>query len=353
MSRQTNTPTVVLAQPALVDRFTILGVLGEGAAAAVYRVQDRERAGQVMALKVLTNKAAFDENTMRRFTSEWKVCQHLNHPNIVRAYDFFEFGNTVAFTMEYVDGVDLFRLISSHRPSYQQVDMIFSNILNGLEELHRNKILHRDLKLENVLIGKNKEVKLADLGLMKSKGVGDLTRAGVLLGTVQYMPPEYIRSNRYDHRGDLYAVGLMLFEVLARERRMADVPSAQIIEQLIKTKFAVPFEKLVNIPSKYHLILDRALAYRPDRRYQSADEMRRGFSEELAEKTVASTPFGKGVKPVLKPKSTKRSIFTFRNLLLVLLLLIMLWSFLEWQGINTSKLLRELQIYLFSFVQRS
>lgn len=337
MSKQTNTPTVILAQPALVDRFTILGVLGEGAAAAVYRVQDRERAGQVMALKVLTNKSAFDENTIKRFNSEWKVCQKLDHPNIVRAYDFFEFGNTVAFTMEYVDGVDLFRLVNSHRPSFQQIDMIFEKILIGLEELHRNKILHRDLKLENVLVGKNKEVKLADLGLMKSKGAGDLTRAGVLLGTVQYMPPEYIKSNRYDHRGDLYAVGLMLFEVLTRERRMAEVPSAQIIEQLIRTKFALPMEKLIDAPAKYHRILDCVLAYRPERRYQSALEMRQAFSDEIPQRASAKEPFGKNAKPALK-SSSRRFGGILRQILLLILLAVMIWSFLQWQGIGMLEL---------------
>lgn len=346
MSKKDKTPTEILKQPALSDRFDILKVLGDGAAASVYLVQDRHRAGQVVALKVLTNKSAFDENTMRRFAAEWRVCQQLDHPNIIRAYDFFEFGKTVAFTMEYIDGVDLYQLISSHQPTYQQIDMIFIKILKGLSELHRHKVLHRDLKLENILIGKNKEVKLADLGLMKSKTMADLTRTGVLLGTVQYMPPEYIRSNRYDQRGDIYAVGLMLFEVLTRERRMASVPSAQIIERLIKTKFTVPFEKLFNVPPKYHLILDKALALKPAARFQSAEEMLEAFQEETGKKTTPDRPLARGRKPALK----KRRL-TVRSVLLILILTIMAWSFCEWQGITMAELLN-LAISFFPIAER-
>lgn len=278
MNLQESTSTRILkSKPALADRFEVIEVVGEGASGAVYRVIDRMQGGKEVALKILLNNAAFDENTLSRFVAELRILEKIQHPNIVEAYDLIELGDTIAFTMEYVPGSDLGDLFRSRRIKHEEIDPIFRQILSALHELHQHGIVHRDIKLENVLVTSDGHVKLGDLGLMKCGELDGMTKTGVLLGTAQYMPPEYVRGSVYDHRGDLYAVGLMLYELLTCKRRLSDKSGNEALEYLIKTRFQIPRITLTGLPRKYLEIIDRALDPEPANRYQSALEMREAF----------------------------------------------------------------------------
>lgn len=266
--------TILQKRPALMGRFQVMDVIGEGAGSVVYRVLDRERGNQIVALKVLTDTEAFDEHTLARFYEELKVLQRLRHPNLIEAYDLIEHGSQVAYTMEFVSGCDLAQILKDKRLTPAEIDALFSQILDGLAELHGHGIIHRDLKLENILLREDGSVKISDLGLMKKQNSKGLTQAGVLLGTAPYMPPEYIRHGKLDERGDLYAVGVMLHELLSGERRMANVQGTQAIQHLLETKFQLPMEEIKWAPKKYISILEKALAVDPKARFQSAAEMR-------------------------------------------------------------------------------
>lgn len=269
--------TSILEQrPALMERFQLIKVLGEGAAGAVYHVHDR-LSNKEVALKVLMNKSAFDEHTLQRFKQEIEACQSIRHPNIVEAYDFIELPDTIAFSMEFVDGKDLRYSFAEGKLDYQEIDDIFDQLLSALSELHQRGIIHRDIKLENVLIRKDGLVKLSDLGLMKRLDKEKLTRTGVLLGTAQYLPPEYIKGSLYDHRGDIYVAGIMLYELLTGKRRLADKAGVEAIEHLIKTKFKVPKINLTGVPKKYLYIIEKSLDPNPKKRFQSAEEMQDAF----------------------------------------------------------------------------
>lgn len=266
--------SILNTRPLLANRFEILDVLGQGGAGAVYRVRDRANDQRELALKVLTDVEAFDEHTLARFREEFRICQSLNHPNLVRAYDLLELEDAIAFSMEYVDGLDLALLIGRRRFSYKMIDDVIGQVLSALHLLHSKGILHRDIKLENVLIAKDGTVKLADLGLVKDATRETLTRTGILLGTVRYMPPEYIKNSRYDARSDIYCVGMMMFEMLTGKRRLSDLSGNEAIAHLIKTKFKVPIEELADLPEKYRYIVQRALDPRPGRRFPTALEMK-------------------------------------------------------------------------------
>ncbi len=272
--------TIISTRPALANRFRVLDTLGEGAGSSVYLVSDLEEKGKQVALKVLVNDEAFDEHTLERFRDEMRVCRELSHPNIIQAYDFIDLGDTIAFSMEYVKGCDLGSMFYEKKEfTSKEIDWIFSQLLSALEELHKQKIVHRDLKLENILIREDGVVKLSDLGLMKDLNTRGMTRAGVLLGTAQYMPPEYIRSSKYDGRGDLYSVGIMLLEILTGKRRLADKPGMEAIEHLIKTKFEIPQLALTGLSKKYVSIIRQATQPDPKKRYQSAEEMKADFAK--------------------------------------------------------------------------
>lgn len=274
---QESSTAILRSKPALADRFEVIEVLGEGASGAVYRVSDRQQNGREVALKILLNNSAFDENTLARFIAELRILQKVQHPNLVEAYDLIELGETIAFTMEYVPGSDLGRLFRERKLTYEEIDNIFYQVLSALHELHKNGIIHRDIKLENILVTKDGRVKLSDLGLMKCGDLDGMTKTGILLGTAQYMPPEYVRGSMYDHRGDIYAVGLMLYEILTSKRRLCDKSGNEALEYLIKTRFQVPKITLTGLPRKYLDIIDRALDPDPEIRFQSALSMRESF----------------------------------------------------------------------------
>ncbi len=274
---ESGTTQILRSRPVLADRFEMVSVLGEGAAGAVYLVRDKKHDDKEVALKILMNNSAFDENTLERFLGELKVCQTIHHKNIVEAYDLIHLGDSIAFTMEYVPGADLGKLFRSKRFKYAEIDSIFTQVLEGLSALHAQDVVHRDMKLENILIGEDGSVKISDLGLMKWGSFESLTRTGILLGTAQYMPPEYVRDSTFDHRGDLYAVGLMLFEVLTGKRRLSDKTGNEALEYLIRTRFELPRISLTGLPRKYLALIDTATAPNPLDRYQSAEEMREVF----------------------------------------------------------------------------
>lgn len=256
------------------QHFEIIRSIGRGATGEVFLARALQDGGREVALKVLENPDAFDELTLTRFRSEVQVMRALNHPNILRAYDSFDYKGCLAFTMEFVNGKDLGQLINSHELSTDQVDEIMLQVLDAVHELHSNNIIHRDLKLENILLRDDGCVKVGDLGLMKRSDSKGLTRPGLILGTAQYMPPEYIKKGVYDLRGDIYALGVVLLELLAGKRRLHGIAENKAMEHIIKTRFAISDELLKGLSKGYRAIIAKATNLDPKKRYQNALEMR-------------------------------------------------------------------------------
>jgi serine/threonine protein kinase len=273
VSVQGDATTIIKRQPLLAKRFEVVKVLGAGGASAVFHVIDTAREGAEVALKVLTNAAAFDGLMLSRFEAEVELLQSLEHPHIVRAYDFINLGHTVAYSMELVRGKELSRFLEPGSLDWDEMGRIFEQLLSALHELHARGVFHRDLKLENILYSSETGIKLADFGLMKVQGLSHHTQTGVLLGTAQYMAPEYIRSSKYDARSDMYGVGLLMYELCSGSRFLADLSGNQAINYLLERNFAVPRKLPVTVPLRFHRVIDKALRADPRRRYQSAFDM--------------------------------------------------------------------------------
>ena len=316
--------------PIFAKRFEVISILGQGAASAVFHVRDAWRGGADCALKVLANREAFDEHTLERFHRELEILRALHHPNIVQAYDYLESNNVAAFTLEYVRGCDLGRLVRERQLAMDEIKFIFCKILTGLSALHQRQIVHRDLKLENVLVGceimapamacgveigdevlrlqvkphgeestewaskgagqgfagpisESTIVKVSDLGIVKEYRHFDRSNPALLLGTVPYLPPEYVRYGRLDERGDLYAVGLMLYECLVGRRWLSRKFGSDAIDNMYKRNFEFPAIALEGLPRKYQVILRRALQPDPSRRYASAEEMLQGLRSDTGQ----------------------------------------------------------------------
>jgi serine/threonine protein kinase len=264
--------------PDLHERFELVQLLGEGAGGIVFQVKDRLNDFDEVALKVLLDPHAFDEQTVRRFREELKISQQLCHPSAIRGFEVIETKDTLAFTMEVVRGLDLGKIFKERALTHDDIDYIFTQVLGALRELHGKGVLHRDIKLENIMVSEEGDVKLSDLGLSKQYGI-QLTKTGVLLGTAQYLPPEYIRKGRFDARGDIYALGVALFELFYGKRWMVEYSGAEAIEVLLQKNFSFPFEKLSGVPKKYQYIIRKCLAVAVDQRFQSAAEVIDAFTK--------------------------------------------------------------------------
>ncbi len=274
------TASMIQKRPELMRRFEVIKILGDGAAGVVYLAKDKDRGGQQIALKVLANDRAFDEHTIERFREELRVAQAIRHPNLVEAYELIALDGTIAFSMEFVPGADLSSLFKRKIFTEKQIDQIFLQLLSALDVLHAHGVLHRDIKLENILLREDGTIKLSDLGLMKQYQK-ELTATGVILGTAHYLPPEYVRQGRYDVRSEVYVLGTLLFEMVTGRRWLSELNGAQAIEHLIRTKFAFPLESLIDVTPKHRRILERALAYNPSDRFQGALEMRDAFEGKI------------------------------------------------------------------------
>ena len=304
----------------LSDRFDIIRILGQGSAGVVYAVRDRHRGGQELALKLLSNELAFDEHTIARFREELEVCRKINHPNLVQAYDLIDLNDALAFTMELIKGCDLGQLIGQNKFSYNEIDNILYQLLDALKALHSINIVHRDIKLENIMLREDGVVKLSDLGLIKKIGTKGVTKPGILLGTPQYMPPEYVRQAKYDTRSDIYACGVVLYELLSGQRRLADKPGGVALEHLLKTNFEFPALTLPPQHKKYVRILQGALDISPDKRFQTVEEMQKAFMPQIIEgednyKVRGSVVFG-GSKQ--KPKHSKVMLLAYVGIIFIL-----------------------------------
>lgn len=265
--------TVILNHPISLSRFDLIRTLGQGAVGAVYLVRDREMDSREVALKILIGEIDLDDNTKERFRQEIDLLMSLNHRNIVKAYDCIETDQYIAYTMEYVDGSDLSTIYDDHNLGSVEIKSIIVQLLSALGALHEKKVWHRDIKLENVMLTPDNEVKLTDLGLVKNPSNVAYTKTGVLLGTAQYMPPEYIKDAKFDGRGDIYAVGVMLFELLAKRRRFPSLPGNKIVEKLIECNFKIPDQEMISLPAKYVAIIKKAVEPDIKKRFQSAEEM--------------------------------------------------------------------------------
>jgi serine/threonine protein kinase len=202
-----------------IPGYKMLSVLGKGAMACVYRAE-HERLGKEVAVKVLDPAIARDPEFRERFLREARAAARINHGNIVRALDAGIHEKVHYFVMELVRGEDLrSRLARDGRIGEDEALSIARNVALGLAEANRLGIVHRDVKPENILISSEGEVKLADLGLVKSASEDvNLTRQGYTLGTVAFFSPEQARGDRaIDTRTDLYSLGATLYVMLTGE----------------------------------------------------------------------------------------------------------------------------------------
>ncbi len=213
----------------LAGRYRIIALLGKGGMGEVYRADDLTL-GQGIALKFLPDEAAQDENILERFRGEVRIARRISHPNVCRVYDVGDVDGHTFFTMEYVDGEDLASLIRriGRLPADKALD-IARQLCAGLAAAHAKGVLHRDLKPANIMLDGRGHVVITDFGLA---GVADEIRgAEIRSGTPAYMAPEQLAGKEVSQRSDIYALGLVLYEVFTGKRAFAEVAAGALAQR--------------------------------------------------------------------------------------------------------------------------
>jgi serine/threonine protein kinase len=194
-------------------RYRIVRKLGTGGMANVYLAED-EVLGRRVAIKILNDRHAGDDQFVERFRREAKNAASLSHPNIVSIYDRGEAEGTYYIAMEYLDGRSLKELIVARGPAPVNVAIDYARqILAAIRFAHRHGIVHRDIKPHNVLVDAEGRLKVTDFGIARA-GTSQMTEAGSIIGTAQYLSPEQAKGAPVDQTSDLYSVGVVLYELL-------------------------------------------------------------------------------------------------------------------------------------------
>ena len=255
-----------------IGRYRVESILGRGSAGTVYLARD-PGLRRLVAVKTLTLGGAGGAELRERFLREAQAAGGLRHPNIVTVYDVGEDAGTPYIAMEYVEGADLEQVLQRDdpRPVEWTLDVL-RQVCEGLAHAHRNGIVHRDVKPANVLLTAADEVKIVDFGLARVPA-STTTKSGRLLGTVHYMAPEQVRGADVDRRADVFSVGAIAYELLARRKPFRGDSLTEIMFQVVHgapDPDALP--ATAYSPGLERLVL-KALARDREERYPSLDAM--------------------------------------------------------------------------------
>jgi serine/threonine protein kinase len=286
----------------LIDgRYEIQARIGEGGMGVVYKAR-QTTIDRVIALKMLNAQVAGDPTWVQRFANEARACSRLQHPNTIRMFDFGQTPDGRLFmTMEFLDGLSLRDALAKGPLAPHRVIKILNQCCASLAEAHSIGIIHRDIKPDNVFLlnmaGQPDFVKLLDFSVAKLlEGDRMKTQAGVVFGTPQYMSPEQGRGLVLDARSDLYALGILAFEMLTGAVPFNDDNPMTVIQMHLHA--AVP-PLPQSIPYAVQQIVRRALEKEPSRRYQSSGEMMQHCQQVFAELTQGNMPVGLGAQKTM------------------------------------------------------
>jgi len=255
-------------------RYRLERKLGGGGMADVWLAEDQEL-GRKVAIKILHDRYANDTQFVERFRREATHAAGLSHPNVVSIFDRGEAGGSYFIVMEYVEGRTLKELIVTRGPCPVPVAISYvRQVLAALRYAHRNGIVHRDIKPHNVLVDHEGRVKVADFGIARA-GSSQMTEAGSIIGTAQYLSPEQARGAPVDESSDLYSTGILLFELLTGKVPFTGETPVEIAMKHLSQVPPAPSSIRSEVPHDLDLVVLRALAKEPADRYRSAKEMDR------------------------------------------------------------------------------
>jgi serine/threonine protein kinase len=255
-----------------VGEYRMIDFLGAGGMGEVYRAV-HTRLGRVVAVKVMT-QAQRNPRLIERFHNEAQIQASLHHTRIATLFDFIETNGTPCIVMEYVDGQTLDERIQALGAlSMEEALYIFQAVVEAIEYMHEKAIVHRDIKSNNIKINSKGEVKLLDFGIAKSDASPQLTATGDVIGTLQYLSPEQIKGGMADVRSDIWALGVLLYEMVSGQAPFNATTLGRLCDSIVKSEYISPSTYNPYLPKEVEAIIKRCLKKNPGARYQSAQEI--------------------------------------------------------------------------------
>lgn len=268
----TNAATDPMIGRMIDHRYRVRSRIARGGMATVYLATD-VRLERRVAIKIMHGHLADDQAFRERFIQEARSAARLSHPNLVGVYDQGAEDDTAYIVMEYIPGITLRDLLQEHHAlTPEQATDILRAVLAGLASAHRAGIVHRDLKPENVLLADDGRIKLGDFGLARATTANTATGAA-LLGTIAYLSPELVTRGAADSRSDIYALGIMLYEMLTGEQPYKGEQPMQIAYQHANDSVPAPSAAIAGVPPELDDLVAWATARNPDDRPSDAREM--------------------------------------------------------------------------------
>jgi len=272
-----------------IGKYEVVSVLGRGAMGVVYRAFDRG-IGRQVAIKTLSSALPDDSEFRLRFIREARSLGQLHHPNIVTVHDFFHESGTAYLVMELLDGASLYSLVRNKTRALvlEEKLSILQQIGGGLTSAHEHGIVHRDLKPSNIFVDRRGVAKVLDFGVAKV-GQGELTRAGTVFGTLEYMAPEQLRAEPVDARADVFSLGVVAYELFSgRNPFRADTPAATVFKLLSDNPEKL--DQAAGVAPALEAVIGKAMAKRRDERFASMAELSQALAAALKELGLALRP---------------------------------------------------------------
>ncbi len=273
--------------------YQIQKLINEGGMGAVYYAQ-HSNTGKKAAVKVLKPHLVSQGSFKQRFQNEAKLMSNLHHPNLVSLYHYEENSKGLFLVMEYVDGKSLKEILQQERRPLppREALALFTQILDAFGYAHKQKLVHRDVKPDNILLDKNGQVKVLDFGIAKAlDGDDGLTSTGVQMGTLKYMSPEQVHDAKYiNHLSDIYSLGITLYYLLANSNPY-DRMESRLDVQISIAKDPLPNLKLINpvVPDSVIQAIRIATSKQPEKRFQSCAEFKAALMYASAKAVIPTT----------------------------------------------------------------
>jgi serine/threonine protein kinase len=262
-------------------RYELREPIATGGMATLYKAWDR-RVERIVAVKVLRSLAKTDRRAIERFRREAHAAARLSHPNAVTIYDFLEERGEHYLIMEFVEGVNLKQYLAQKSAlSPEEAVQIASQVCSVLQVAHDNGFIHRDIKPQNIMVTPDGQAKLTDFGIVRVMEAAGLTNTGIVLGTADYLAPEQARGEPLSPASDLYSLGVVLYEMLAGRPPFVGSSAVQVAMQHANNVPPPPTRYNPRIPRALELVVKKALQKEPERRYTTAESMRKALMESL------------------------------------------------------------------------
>ena len=269
----------------IADRYKIINKIGSGGTADVYLAWDG-KLNRYVAIKILSKTYASEKNFVARFKKEAQILARLNDPNIVAIYDWGQYDNSYFICMEYAEGQSLEEIIDKQGIISPEVTARYAiQICSALEVAHKNNLIHRDIKPQNIIVTPDGTVKITDFGIAKSL-IEDNTKTINILGTAYYISPEQAQGKILSYSTDIYSLGVVLYEMLTADLPFRGENSIEISLKHINEKPIRPSALVSNIPPEIEKILMHCIEKNPQKRYENVSALKADLQNFLNKKPL-------------------------------------------------------------------